>query len=124
MRDCTVMQKYGWRAAWKDPTDWVMSSCPWKDNSDCSSLLRITTEDLDATALQIPCQLWTDPKVHSHLKQQIVIGWYSVDSTGSIVNFIVTGLPACTLVSTLLMFAQLVTRDFREVTEVNKNDKF
>jgi len=43
-----MVQKYASRAAWEDPTDWVISSCPWKDKSsvDWSSLLRIRTEDV------------------------------------------------------------------------------
>lgn len=43
-----MVQKYGSRATWEDPTDWVMLSCPWKDKNrvDWSSLLRIRTEDV------------------------------------------------------------------------------
>jgi len=43
-----MVQKYGPRVAWEDPTDWVVSSCPWKDKNslDWSSLLRIRTEDV------------------------------------------------------------------------------
>ena len=52
-----VVQKYGSRAAWEDPTDWVMSSCPWKDKNslDWSSLLRIRTEDVgcDSPAVSV-----------------------------------------------------------------------
>jgi len=43
------VQKYGSRAAWEDPTDWVISSCPWKDKMGVeleSSLLRIRMEDV------------------------------------------------------------------------------
>jgi len=42
------MQKYGSRASWEDPIDWIMSSCPWKEEKslDWSSLLRIRTEDV------------------------------------------------------------------------------
>ena len=43
-----MMQKYGSRAAWEDPTEWIMSSCPWKDKNsiDWSSLFRIRIEDV------------------------------------------------------------------------------
>jgi len=43
-----MVQKYGSRAAWEDPTDWVISSCPLKDKIGDDwgcSLLRITVED-------------------------------------------------------------------------------
>ena len=34
--------------AWEDPTDWVISSCPWRDadSLDWSSLLRLRAEDV------------------------------------------------------------------------------
>ena len=43
-----LMQKYGLRVSWEDPTDWIVSSCPCKDTNslDWSSLLRIRTEDV------------------------------------------------------------------------------
>jgi len=43
-----TMQKYGSRVAWEDPTDWVISSYPWKDKNsfDWSTLLRIRMEDV------------------------------------------------------------------------------
>jgi neuron navigator 2 len=42
------IQTYGVRVPWEDPTDWVISTCPWTDqaSTDFSGLLRIRPEDL------------------------------------------------------------------------------
>jgi len=50
-----MAQKYGSRTTWQDPADWVMSSCPWKDENslDWSSLLRIRTEDVGCDSIPV-----------------------------------------------------------------------
>lgn len=51
-----LLQKYGPRAAWEDPTDWIISSCPWRDKNsapDWSSLLRIRTEDVGCDSVAV-----------------------------------------------------------------------
>jgi len=50
------VQTYGVRAAWEDPTDWVLSTCPWKNSelSDMSSLMRIRPKDVGLDAPTVP----------------------------------------------------------------------
>ena len=44
------------RAAWEDPVEWIVSSCPWKDCSDfeSSALQRIRPEDVGYDSAVMP----------------------------------------------------------------------
>ncbi|XP_032794996.2 neuron navigator 2 isoform X2 [Daphnia magna] len=40
------LQLYGKRAAWEDPTLWILSTYPWAQGSACDALMRLRPEDV------------------------------------------------------------------------------